>query len=493
MTHAQDPGEEHDAYLRSALRHAPDAGLVPPEALNEAILMQARSAPTAAPLHADRTRDATLSTASPAATTAAARPSVPPPDARAAARRSSRDGNEASRRSAWHPLAVLWGWLGQPAVASGLAGLMVATLVGVMWWGRPLDEALPQRAERPAVADRIASATAPAAPEPSAPSAPGAGAAATSREPDQLQQVRPAAAPDSPPPSMRDSAAAGKAPGRSAREAATQIRRAQAPNPSAATGPTANTQGAAEASNPSAAPTPPAAPAASPPEQIPQAFPSLAGPSTAPSTRARDRIDEMNRAEAGAASKARPAADPSAAAAPSSLGALRADAASADAPSAPRTEERRAMRMAESTGAARLALNPLAKSAQAVTAGSPLPALRAALAAEPGRWTWFADEGTVRPSSPELQRWLARLDAATLAAAEPATPGASAAEAGDAASAKRLGAARTLTLLRDGERHTMLRLGTDIEAIPQRPAEARWRARLSARDAAALQAGIPAQ
>ena len=37
------PGE-HDAWLRQALRHAPDAAATPPTALREAILAEARSA-----------------------------------------------------------------------------------------------------------------------------------------------------------------------------------------------------------------------------------------------------------------------------------------------------------------------------------------------------------------------------------------------------------------------------------------------------------------
>src|SRR4051794_41312432 len=43
VTRPNEPAE-HDAHLRSALRHAPDAALVPSDALNEAILQRARLA-----------------------------------------------------------------------------------------------------------------------------------------------------------------------------------------------------------------------------------------------------------------------------------------------------------------------------------------------------------------------------------------------------------------------------------------------------------------
>ncbi|MFT3954062.1 MAG: hypothetical protein QM722_06605 [Piscinibacter sp.] len=44
-------------------------------------------------------------------------------------------------------LSAWWSWLARPPVAAGFAGLMVATVVGVMWWDRPLEEALPPREE----------------------------------------------------------------------------------------------------------------------------------------------------------------------------------------------------------------------------------------------------------------------------------------------------------------------------------------------------------
>ncbi|HZT56625.1 MAG TPA: hypothetical protein VFA35_10390 [Burkholderiaceae bacterium] len=112
---------ERDAWLSEALRHAPDAQAAPPAALRDAILRQARAA-----AHAAR---------------------VPAP---------------ASARGPW---AVAWDWLARPRVAAGFASVMVATLVGVMWWGQPIDRTL---APPPAVD----ATPAPAATPPAAPAAP---------------------------------------------------------------------------------------------------------------------------------------------------------------------------------------------------------------------------------------------------------------------------------------------------------------------------------
>ena len=137
---------EHDAWLRQALRHAPDAGAVPPNALREAILAEARSA--------------------------------------------VRAGREMAPRSSFiDRIAALWSWLARPQVAAGFAGVMAATLVGMMWWDRPMDEALAPPPSRtlaqpgaarpppaaPTVADALSSAGPTAgpttAPAPTAPSA----------------------------------------------------------------------------------------------------------------------------------------------------------------------------------------------------------------------------------------------------------------------------------------------------------------------------------
>lgn len=110
-----DSGDDlpRDAWLREALRHAPDAEASPPPKLNETILRMGRAA--VAP-RAERKP-------SPAVTL----PSAPA------------SGGFGQTLSAW------WSWLARPPVAAGFAGLMVATVVGVMWWDRPLEEALPPR------------------------------------------------------------------------------------------------------------------------------------------------------------------------------------------------------------------------------------------------------------------------------------------------------------------------------------------------------------
>jgi hypothetical protein len=117
-----DDDDARDPHLREALRHAPDAQLQAPAALGEFILNEARA----------KARDP--------------RAAVPDATPRWAVR--------------------LWAWLARPAVATGFAGVMAATLVGLMWWDQPMDEALPRHpasAQAPAP-ERPASALGPAVP-----------------------------------------------------------------------------------------------------------------------------------------------------------------------------------------------------------------------------------------------------------------------------------------------------------------------------------------
>ena len=100
-----------------------------------------------------------------------------------------------------------WHWLARPSVAAGFAGVMVATLVGVMWWDQPLDEAMP-RARRTC-----------AGPTPTAADAP----------PTALPSRSGTAAP--PAPRRRDDAAA---PRRTTPRRATPRRRRAAPEPTPA-------------------------------------------------------------------------------------------------------------------------------------------------------------------------------------------------------------------------------------------------------------------
>ncbi|MGD9831474.1 MAG: hypothetical protein AB7U92_01855 [Piscinibacter sp.] len=111
-----------DAWLREALRHAPDADAAPPPKLNETILRMGRAA--VAPREERK----------PAAVHHAA-PSLP-------------SGTVAGGGA----LASLWAWLMRPPVAAGFAVVFLSTVVGVMWMGRPIEEALPPREETVAAA-----------------------------------------------------------------------------------------------------------------------------------------------------------------------------------------------------------------------------------------------------------------------------------------------------------------------------------------------------
>ena len=103
MTHPHlhdDPaGDEHDAWLAEALRHAPDAGADASPALSEAILREARSAPAMA--------------------------------------------TGRGQRGHWQGLLSAWRWLARPPVAAGFASVLMATLIGLMWRDLPLDDAVP--------------------------------------------------------------------------------------------------------------------------------------------------------------------------------------------------------------------------------------------------------------------------------------------------------------------------------------------------------------
>lgn len=176
MTAPDDDAVPRDPWLREALRHAPDADAAPPPRVDDHVLRMGRAAVAArAP--------------------SAARPAPP-----------------AAGPIEW--LGAAWDWLARPPVAAGFAGLMVATVVGVMWWDRPLEETLPPR-EAPVAADTPpAPATNAAAPKAEAPPraaampeqarpAPAAAApptAAPARKAAPVTAAAPPAAPAAPPP-----------------------------------------------------------------------------------------------------------------------------------------------------------------------------------------------------------------------------------------------------------------------------------------------------
>ncbi len=124
MSEPRDDNQDlpRDAWLREALRHAPDAEASPPPKLNETILRMGRAA--VAPREERK----------PAAVHHAA-PSLP----------SGTVGGGGA-------FASLWAWLARPPVAAGFAVVFLSTVVGVMWMGRPVEEAMPPREETVAAA-----------------------------------------------------------------------------------------------------------------------------------------------------------------------------------------------------------------------------------------------------------------------------------------------------------------------------------------------------
>lgn len=130
------PGDDlpRDAWLREALRHAPDTEAAPPPKLNETILRMGRAA--VAP------REERRSAAVPHAS-----PSLP-------------SGTVAGGGLA-DTLAALWAWLARPPVAAGFAVVFLSTVVGVMWMGRPVEEAAAPREETVAAAPQAAPAALP--------------------------------------------------------------------------------------------------------------------------------------------------------------------------------------------------------------------------------------------------------------------------------------------------------------------------------------------
>jgi len=229
-----------DAWLSEALRHAPDADAAPSAELSNAILRHARQA-------------------------------VKAPLAREPARRPN-------------PLAQLWAWLARPPVAAGFATVMVATLVGVMWWDRPLDDALP-RSDTPAA---TRAAEPPVAPPPVA--------AAPARAPEEPQAFEPERKKES------ANTTATPAPKRDrARESASE-RRA----PAAATDASRARSADAAAPPPAAAPTTPAPT----PAPAPAATGEIAAQSAAAPAPARDEALQQGggNAPARALAKSAPAA-----------------------------------------------------------------------------------------------------------------------------------------------------------------------------------------
>jgi len=338
-------------HLREALRHAPDAQVQPPPSLSALILSEARA----------KARDA----------------KVP-------------------ERPARHPLLALWDWFARPSVAAGFAGLMVATLVGVMWWDQPMNEALPQR-PAPAAAP---AATAPSVAAPPVASAP---EAAPKKAPVAEAERR---APEPPHAALRKSAPA-------ADKAAVAPAKPAAPPPAPAPpAPAAREELAADAMGGAAAPpvreSAPVAALSLPPPVVP-----------APATQA-----VPSAATAGALAKSK---------------------------SADESESKRA-RSVTAANAVRSYAEPKAELSdqrvqQDVQVRTTLVGLRAAIAADPTHWAWQRGDGTAQGMNDAIYAWLAQLDSTTGSRWQPRA-------------ARETGAllGRELRLLRDGRLEHSLRL-----------------------------------
>ena len=487
---------ERDAWLREALRHAPDSDALPPSGVSEAILLKARAAARA----------------------------TPPPTRRA----GSGDAHA-------NPLTALWNWLARPPVAAGFASVMAVTLVGLMWWDRPMDEGMPRppalASERapastsPALAAAppatIADAT-PSRPDArtmseanvatddsalgrrkrSAPEPPGAanaeladrGAAARAkRSIDMLakEQARPSEEKSEAPapfpsaevqretPSPRqslDKAVANDASkkdvdaGRS--RAADQLERAAAPATARPVAPPAVAQ-------------PPPMGAAAPAPQAPQA-------PQAPLASGRLAADERRPAapvESPVAAKeksvaATPAASPTPADAPrlqqpqSAFGGMREQGAAGLASSPPVPSGPASLRGESQRRGSDVPLRPDALAVAAAPAR-----VLAAIAAEPGRWSRRTASGDSIALDAGWRAWLAELDAAAAGRWQPlgaAVPVADGAAARDGSTTLRLvNAGRIVAIVRlDGAR-------VQVDAVPG-TGDDRWQATLVPADAEQL-------
>jgi hypothetical protein len=345
--------EPRDPHLREALRHAPDAHVQAPAALGDFILKEARA--------------------------------------------KARDAGATAARAAPGRARRMWDWLARPAVATGFAGVMAATLVGLMWWDQPMDEAQP-RSPVPAAVPAI---------EPPAPQAPVAPEAAP--EP-RAEAAKPEG------PRKKADATRGNAPGATQRQASAPGRppRAEAKANDAAADLAPDASGGTPATRAEAPrPVPPAAPA------------------------------------------------PMATQAPAAA----APALSADVAEAP---SRRA--------AAKAQLNEsrLQREAEAYTR---IASVRAAIAAEPARWTWQRGTRPPQPVTDAVSAWLSQLDTVAgnrwqIDQARSAAPG------------------RELVLLRDGQVQHQLHLTERGVAWQRGPTP--WQIELPADTLATLQAALEA-
>jgi hypothetical protein len=478
VTPTGDP--EHDAWLREALRHAPDASVAPPLSLREAILAEARAATKAAP-------------------------------------------RKAPAPSLADRFAELWSWLGRPPVAAGFASVMAATLVGLMWWDRPLDEMAPPPPEP------VAAAPAPA-PEAARPTPAPAAAPPVVDQATATTQATPPAAPAEalrPPPGTRPATAERAATGdRAERERRGFAAAPQAQPPAAAVATPEKAKTAADAlgegrkdtdsRTANAAPARPAAPAtaiappatAAPAATAPPAMPSVATPpSPFP---ARDARENDAQTPAPTQSPSPPRSEPVAlakkagkaekndaeekrqaevaqsrlpAAAPATTGAAPTGVLQ-PSPGASSTGGVAAGRFAATPQPAPLARQRAAESA--TTTARPMAPLLAALSNDGARWSRPISAGETVAADAATQAWLGRVDAAA-SQWQPVADRLSRLDGASAASAE----AGTLLLYREGRVAAIVRIEDAGAYFETRPGPA-WFAPLAPDVVARLRATLPA-
>ena len=371
--------DEHDAWLRQALRHAPDAAAAPPPALREAILAEARSA--------------------------------------VQGRRRS-----APRPSLADRAAAFSSWLARPAVAASFASVMAATLVGLMWWDRPMDETLPpprsSRSVEPVAAPAAATATE---------AAPSLRTAPLPRPEAPLS--RPATTPTSPSPTAakradsarEEKASAGATTAAPGKEGVPQdALQAAPPSPFPGNGPAANAAAARDrAAMPALAKkaeSPTMAAATQAPERA-----ATPPPPAAPTETARRLDIAANDAKGGGVTDAARAATPARQRAAMPSG----DAASHEATGALDATAGAAPRaFAATPPPLHEAISSESKAADAAAA-RPMAALLGSIAQGTGHWSRTVPTGSIAPLDAPTESWLASVDAATTgrwqAAGEPAS------------------------------------------------------------------------
>jgi hypothetical protein len=419
-------GTERDAWLREALRHAPDSGAAPPSVVSATILARARAA--------------------------AARPTTG-----AVTRRPSASTN---------PLLALWAWLARPPVAAGFASIMAATLVGLMWWDRPMDETSPGA---PAL-ERSEATRAPAAVAPATPAAsdaatmtptPAAVEATTAAPAPARAQVRREAkgtdATDGSRASTKDAPPRERAvPSKNDAPAAFPSREGERADLAAARAPAEDAKKEAMTPPPATTPAPFAAPRATP-SAAPAVVPVPAQSGGLGADEARNAVS--SRGDIAAAAKSGAPHSAAAAARPSEADAL--------APSGTAAQSEQPALLRRDGGA---------------TAAAPLAPLVAALSGPSSRVARQAVGGSAIAVEPQWRDWLIELDAASAGRWRRA---ADVREQAIADADRQVPA--TLRLVIDGRPTAIVRIdGTTAELETSGATPARWQATLAPGDAERL-------